>query len=288
MLGPGGGVGLSVQREPGYVIFVDEAGDPGIKSVGPGAASEWFTMGAMVIEQSRDPETVQWVREIKTGVGQIQKPFFHYKDVPQGDRRALACELLAAKPCRLFAVASHKPNMSGYQNPRAETQRGQFVFYNWVLRVLLERVTRWVRARSLADHGEVRKARLVLSATGGLNYNQLIAYHELLRAQGKNAYLGANTIAWDVLSHTMYEPVPARTNAGVQLADIVASAIYQAANVDGSYWNIEPALSLRPRMALGSGGLAANCGLTLMPLRRSDQRLDQPRRKIFEAYGYRF
>lgn len=281
-------MGFSNRHEPGYVIFVDEAGDPGIRSVGPGTASEWFTMGALVIEQSRDAETIAWAREIKTRVGQTQKPFFHYKDVLPGARRRLACEVLAEKPCRLFAVASHKPNMSGYRNPRAETQGGQHVFYNWVLRVLLERVTHWIRARSIAEYGEVRKARLVLSATGGLNYGQLKAYHELLRVQGQNAYLNANTIAWDVLSQSMYEPVPARTNAGVQLADIVASAIYQAAHVDGMYWDLEPALALRPRLAIGSGRSVARCGLTLMPLISSQQKLEGDRRKIFEAYGYQF
>lgn len=278
---------MSGTSAPGYSIFVDEAGDPGIRAVGPNAASEWFTMGAVVIDHRRDGETVEWVREIKGAVRQDQKPFFHYKDVLPGPRRLRACELLATKPCRLFAVASHKPNMSGYENPRPEGRGGQHVFYNWVLRVLLERVTHWVRAKSLKDHGEVRKARLVLSATGGLNYGQLKAYHELLRLQGKNAYLNAKTIAWDVLTQSLYEPVPARSNAGVQLADIVASAFYQAAHADGVNWDLEPALALRKIVATSKRS-AANCGLTLMPLTSAQQRLDTPRRQIFEAYGYQF
>lgn len=283
-------MGFSNKHEPGYVIFVDEAGDPGIRSVvpvAPSGASEWFTMGAVVIDQARDGSTIEWVREIKTAVNQVQKPYFHYKDVLPGARRLRACEILAKKPCRLFAVASHKPNMSGYENPRPEGRGGQHVFYNWVLRVLLERASNYVRARSLKDHGEVRRARLVLSATGGLNYGQLKAYHELLRLQGGNAYLNRQTIAWDVLSQSMYEPVPARANAGVQLADIVASAFYQAAHADGANWDLDPALALRPRVTTRDG-VAANCGLTLMPLKRSQQRLDENRRRIFEAYGYEF
>lgn len=278
---------LSGTKEPGYVIFIDEAGDPGIKSVGPGGASEWFTMGALVIKQERDPQTVEWARQIKEAVNQTQKPFFHYKDVLPGNRRLKTCEMLATKPCRLFAVASHKPNMNGYQNARADARGGQFTFYNWVLRVLLERVTHWVREHSLAEHGEVRKARLVMSAAGGLNYGQMKAYHELLRLQGKNAFLNARTIAWDVLAQSLYEAVPARTNAGVQLADIVASSVYQAANVAGAHWDIAPALALKPRVATSSD-VAARYGLTLMPLKRSEQKLCEDRRRLFEAYGYRF
>jgi len=277
---------ISVQ-EPGYAIFVDEAGDPGIRSVVPGGASEWFTMGAMVIRQDRDAETVDWVREIKDAVNQTQKPFFHYKDVSQGRRRLRACELLAEKPCRLFAVASHKPNMNGYQNARADVRGGQFTFYNWVLRVLLERATHWVRERSMAEYGEVRKARLVLSATGGLNYGQLKAYHELIRLQGRNAYLNARTIQWDVLTQSLYEAVPAKSNAGVQLADIVASAIYQGAHVAGAHWDMAPAMALKPRIAT-SADVAARYGLTLMPLKKGDQNLCSDRRRLFEAYEYRF
>lgn len=283
-------MGFSNKHNPGYVIFIDEAGDPGIRSVAPvvpTGASEWFTMGAVVIDQARDHETIEWVREIKEAVKQRQKPYLHYKDILPGARRIQACEVLASKPCRLFAIASHKPNMSGYENPRPEGRGGQHVFYNWVLRVLLERVSNYIRAKSLRDHGEVRRARLVLSATGGLNYGQLKAYHELLRLQGGNAYLNRQTIAWDVLSQSMYEPVPARTNAGVQLADIVASAFYQAAHVDGANWALEPALALRPRVTT-HGKVAANCGLTLLPLKRSQQRLDAQRRSIFEAYGFDF
>ena len=277
-----------MQRQPGYVIFIDEAGDPGIRTVAPavpGGASEWFTMGAMVIKQDRDAETVAWVREIKDAVHQHQRPYFHYKDVGAGERRRLCCELLASKPCRLFAIASHKPNMSGYSNPRPEGRNGQFTFYNWVLRVLLERVTHWIRERSIEDHGEILPARLVLSATGGLRYSQMKAYHELLRLQGQNAYLNTRTIAWDVLHPSLYEPVPAKTNAGVQLADIVASAVYQAVHVDGANWDLQPALALAPKLARRRD-VIENCGLTLMPLKKADRNLDANRRQLFEEFGF--
>jgi hypothetical protein len=280
-------MGFSNLHEPAYTIFVDEAGDPGIRAVGRGAATEWFTIGLVVIDHSRAPETIDWVREIKREVRQDQKPFFHYKDVLPGARRLRVAEMLASKPCRAFVVASHKPNMAGYSNPRPEGRGGQHVFYNWVLRVALERATQWIRHRSLQDHKEVRKARLIMSSAGGLDYSQLKAYHELLRMQGRNAYLNANTIAWDVLSQSLYEAVPARSNAGVQLADIVASAFYQAAHVDGPHWDLAPALALKKIMP-ARGGIAANCSMVLMPLKRSQQRLDADRRQLFEAFGYRF
>lgn len=285
-------MGFSDRYEPGYAIFVDEAGDPGVRAVAPAhpnGSSEWFTMSALVIDQARDAETVAWVRDIKSAVKQTQRPDFHYKDVLQGRRRALACEMLAARPCRIFVVASHKPNMSGFSNPRAEAMGSQNYFYNWILRVLLERVTHWVRAKSLHDYGEVRRARLVLSAAGGLRYSQMTAYHEYLRiqSQGSGPYLKVRNIAWDVLAPSLYEAVPHRSNAGVQLSDIAASAFYQAVNVAGAHWDLAPAMALAPRVCQ-SNGSAAHCGLTLMPLAKRQWNLDADRRRIFEAYGYQF
>lgn len=39
-------------------------------------------------------------------------------------------------------------------------------------RLLIERVTHWVRARSLEEFGEVRRVKLVFSERGGLSYSQ--------------------------------------------------------------------------------------------------------------------
>lgn len=277
---------------PGYAIFIDEAGDPGIRSVRPvvpNGASEWFTMSALVIDQSRDADTVQWVREIKEAVRQVQRPDFHYNRLSLPSRRQLAAERLARLPCRLFVVVSHKPNMHEFRNPRAEKIRSQNFFYNWVMRILLERATGWCRAHSIERHGEVRRARLVMSATGGLDYGQLIAYHQYLRfqSQGSGPFLNARNIAWDVLHPDLYEPVPHISNAGVQLADIGASAFYQAANAAAPAWDLKPALALRPILPT-NGHRAADCGLTLMPLKKTDRIMSLDQQQIFRAYGFDF
>jgi len=284
-------LGFNDIYEPRYAIFVDEAGDPGIRNVSPlhpNGSSEWFTMAAVVIDQTRDADTVEWVRSIKEAVRQTQRADLHYAKLPIGGRRREACEMLSALPCRAFVVASHKINMSGFENSRAAKRDSQNFFYNWVMRVLLERSTNWIREHSLRTYGEVHKARVVLSAAGGLRYTQTVAYHELLRmqSQGKGPYLNKGNIAWDVISPSLYETVQANRNAGVQLADLAASAFYQAANASARSWDLEPALALR-KIIPTKRKSAANCGVTLMPLKPSDRRLGPDQKRIFEAYGYR-
>lgn len=280
-------------RAPGYAIFVDEAGDPGIRAVRPivpNGASEWFVMSALVIDQARDNQTLTWVRSIKEAVRQTQRPDLHYNRLDLPSRRLKAATMLGELPCRLFVVASHKPNMSGFRNLNAEKIRSQSFFYNWVLRVLLERATGWCRAHAIDRHGEVRLARLVMSTAGGLDYGQLTAYHQYLRMQSQGSrrpFLDARTIAWDILHPDLYEPVRHDLNAGVQLADVGASAFYQAVNAASPSWTCEPALALKPIIVTNRNS-AANCGLTLMPLKKDQQKLSAEQKTIFEAYGYNF
>lgn len=280
--------------EPAYLVYIDEAGDPGLRRVQPldeNGSSEWFTLGAVVVAAEREGEIVQWVREIKWDVHQQQAPDLHYRKLGLS-RRIRAASILASKECRLFAVASHKPNMRGYVNERASQVSSQEPFYNWCVRILLERVTAWCSDRNRRDNRATGAAHLVFSERGGLRFEQLRAYHEYLRHQSRSGslYLSKRDIAWDVLHPDLYDSVPHRTSAGAQLADVVASAFFQAAHAAAPTWtpaSIGPALALRPRVA-ARGRLRAGFGVTLMPLRSDQQRLSADQRQVFEAYGHSF
>lgn len=107
-----------------------------------------------------------------------------------------------------------------------------------------------------------------------------------MQSQGKGPYLNESNIAWDVISPSLYETVPANRHVGVQLADLAASAFYQAANASVRSWDLEPALAIR-KIIPTKRKSAANCGVTLMPLKPSDRCLEPDQKRTFEAYGYR-
>src|SRR5690606_33468513 len=116
--------------------------------------------------------------------------------------------LAADMKMRGFVVASHKANMRGHENKRAATRGGQQPFYNFMLRVLLERVTSCVAASAQKQFGGPRRVKVVLAQTGGVYYSQTLAYIELLRiqAEGHTTYLKAMEIDPRVLSMKLVEP----------------------------------------------------------------------------------
>lgn len=270
------------------MAYIDEAGDPGITRVqplDPNGASEWFVMAAVVVRAETDQSAVQWIKDTRAELRLDQGPQLHFKNLNPSKKLSVSARL-ADYPCRIFVVASHKPNMQGHINNRASLRRSQNWFYNWCARILLERVTKYCRSRSVAECGHPKLIRLDWSRAGGLSYDQLTAYHEYLRRQAK-PYLSAGQIAWDTLHPDLYNVLRSKDHAGVQIADIAASAFYQAVHTNSSGWNPECAKVLKSRMGR-FGASIANNGLVLLPFKSEQRRLDERQRLIFEHMGFGF
>src|SRR5262249_12827287 len=144
-------------------------------------------------------------------------------------------------------------NMRGYTNKRVEDARfsAQEWFYNWCVRLVLERISEFVEGRSLKEFRATKHVRLVFSERGGLRYSQTKAYLDLIRSQARSGqtFLATREIRWRVIHPNLVEYVPHRQSAGAQLADIVASAFYQACSTEGpGKWEPQYAKLLKPRM----------------------------------------
>jgi len=201
----------------------------------------------------------------------------------------MACEALSEFNARFFIVASNKKNMQGYKNPDAEKIPSQCWFYCWMTRVLLERVTRFVKQHSAKEFGGPRRVRLEYSQRGGLRYEQMNAYYEWLKSKRHNQFLPWGNIEWDVLHRDLFFVYPHWEREGLQLADIVASAFFKACDkhdtgaCDPTYAKI-----LEPRMAREpdtENGLVSGFGVKLMPSFRK-AKLDADQADIFKFYGY--
>jgi Protein of unknown function (DUF3800) len=230
---------MSLAFEPadiGYIAYIDEAGDPGLTRVRPidsQGATEWLSIGAILIRQEKERETVGWVQSIRQTIGARQRPDLHFRDLSPS-RKFAVCQELPKLPLRCFALLSNKKNMRQHRNELAERARpsGQSWFYNWCVRLLLERITDFVEADSLRRHNKPRQVQLVFSERGGVRYGQTAAYHSLLKEQARSqtTVLKKREIKWRVLHPASTLIVQHAKNAGVQLADVVASSFYQAAN----------------------------------------------------------
>lgn len=171
----------------GYILFIDEAGDDGIdrvEPIDPNGASEWLVLGGVLIREPNRLKPVEWVREFKKGIKGAQKPDLHFYDLSDY-QRIRASQYLAELPIRCFVYISNKKNMRGYQNPRTFKRNVKNAFYNWALRLLLERASHYCVRRTQQDYNETRTMRIELASRGGYSLEQFKAYLHLIRQQSE-------------------------------------------------------------------------------------------------------
>ncbi|WP_084250538.1 DUF3800 domain-containing protein [Sphingomonas mali] len=271
-----------------YIVFIDEAGDPGIKRYSTGDPRyEWFTVSAVVVRPRLEPLIVDWVREARDGQKGRQTAVLHYRDLTQGARQHV-CEIIGSKPLRAFVLASHKTNMRQHYNARLSTDERASRFYNWCIRILLERVTEWAVGQSMSDYGERRPIELVFSQRGGHNYAKLRWYLFTKLQWQEDAgelYLG-RPVSRGMLLDSRCTVTSTNQRAGLQLADVLASAFWQGANSGMPNYSTAPALALRRIIARPHNGAEkANFGLTLLPMPEQGQ-IPETDRPLFRAFGY--
>jgi hypothetical protein len=274
-----------------YVLYIDEAGDDGLKRVrpiDPVGGSEWLCIGAVLVRVSNENNVVDWVREIRQSVGSRQGPALHYRNLTS-DKRVSTCELLAQKEVVCFAVCSNKKNMRGWSNERAAIKGGKQWFYNFCVRFLMERVTDLCLRDSMKRYGAPRYLKVVFSQRGGHYYGQTKAYWEVLKNQaaGGTTFLAKREIRHKVLRYSLVDAVPHIQNAGLQLADVVASAFFSAVDTIDGMQDVNPAKALKSKMARETG-VIADFGVVLQPTPPSKAKLNNHQKLIFEHYGYEF
>lgn len=181
--------------------------------------------------------------------------------------------------------------MRGYKNPFAEKYPAPNWFYAWLSRLLLERVTYFVRDKSIEQHREIRKVRLEFSSRGGLDRFGLTSYFNWLKlqsAEGKN-FLPLGNLVWETIDQDLMFIFSHKERAGLQLADTVASASFKACDcVDTGACDPGFAKLLAPRMCHdpdGSQVPASGYSVKLMPAFR-DANLLPAQAEIFTFYGY--
>jgi hypothetical protein len=276
-----------------YIAFIDEAGDPGIKRVrpiDPVGGTEWMTVGCALFQRDRERQLPSFVGEILARIHIRNRPDLHFRDLSPS-RQKEVCELVARLPAQYFVVCSNKRNMRQYENPRAAAKmHGKQWFYNWLVRVLMERVTPFVYQHSLETYGEPSFVKFMFSRRGGHSYSQTKAYHEILRRQAmaKSAVLKYRLPEWRVMHRDLIEVVRHEDNAGLQIADCVASSFYTACDdLDTGPRYLEPAKLLKPKIALENGS-SADFGVVLQPNPRFETTLLPEQKEIFQFFGYKF
>lgn len=244
-------------------------------------------VSAVVVAAARESEVDEWGARLLHSMNSRQMREVHFAKLP-ASRKLVACQHIASLPVRCFVVASNKQNMRGWRNPFAEKIPSDNWFYCWMTRLLLERVTHWVEARSKKEYGSTQKVKLVFSERGGLSYSQLNAYYQWLRYKGDNQKLTLGNLSYETIDMKLLEVRNHSGDEGLKMPDIVASAFFKAADVhDTRSCDPQFALALRDRMARSPTGQISGYGVKLMPGFTSLKTRVQPNQlAVFRHYGY--
>ena len=273
-----------------YVAYIDESGDPGLRSVkpiNPNGASEWFVLSCFLVRKENDQKTLGWIKEIQSSFYNIQTPFLHYSKL-SNDQKQRACEVLATKPCRYFIVMSNKKNIETYRNRNINDGNRDWLYW-WLMRLLLERVTDFCERHTAPELRGQSKLKIVFSRRGGMKYIDFKKYLDKLALQSKTKRLLLDTgdLCWSVIDTEEIFALGYKDRAGLQLADIGAGAFFQSvennrpANCDPKFAKL-----LMPVVAKKTDySTPIGYGIKTMP-NLSDMKLSQAQKEIFDFCGY--
>ncbi len=270
-------------------VYIDEAGDPGVHQGEHYGDSrhEWMTLAACVIRSDRHLEPVEWVQTLRSAVCSHQSTSLHYAKV-RADKRAQLCQEAASLPLRAFCIASHKSNMRDHVNETLGRMKKGDQFYNWCMRLLFERVTRWAEQWHIKEKTSAEPLSVIFAHRGGHDYGHMFEYFDRLRGQiyGRGPTLTGMGLREPFLVRDHWAVEPAEKVAGCQIADVIASAVYQGANAASPNWDMAPAGALRKILAKDRSGVIANMGVTVWPLPHQSHVPEQSR-PFFRTFGYK-
>jgi hypothetical protein len=276
--------------DTGYVVYIDEAGDFGLKAVAPidvRGASEWFIMSGVVVRKENERKVPQWLRIVRDKAKNNQSIDLHFRTL--SDRqKGIICEATAKLPMRLFVVISNKQNMRGYKNQSANyISKHKHWFYWWIARLLLERVTDFCATRNRTDGTPGLKLEVEFSRRKDLRLKDFTDYFTRLWLQGDTAFLNKRRIEWSVFDFQNVNFFDHQTRAGLQFADVVASAFFQAVNTHPTRTcHADHAILLEPRIHRGRNGLTLNEGFTVWPQSLAPLGLTEEQKRVFRHFRY--
>ena len=274
--------------EYGFVTYIDESGDDGLGKVFPNhpqGSSEWFVLAAVVVRSSNENAIGRLQKAILSKFKYSQRGDIHYRDLIPA-KKIFACTEIAQANIRCFVVMSNKKNIEKYRNQRCAPEKNYL--YWWCTRLLLERVSEFCANKSMKLYGKEVPMKLVFSSRGGMSYDRLESYLKLLKRQteSKKVYLPIGNIWWSAINFDEMHVIPHKNEAGLQIADVVAGAFYEAVSVERKN-GCDPtyARMLLPRIYVGRHGVYLGNGVKPMPsLARMN--LLPSQKAIFEDMGF--
>lgn len=245
-----------------YYAYIDEAGDEGFgklrNAATRGGQSTWLAIGAIIVSAENDRLLPAWRDELRVQFTEKKKKDLHWGNLNH-EQRIVVCKGLAEKRVGIALTLSHKVTIP--DSAREEQFKKPQYLYNYLVRWLLERLIAVCQERATPDPA---KLHITFSRRGGTDYAYMRSYLQYL-ADNRDVVKSPRKTDWSVLDIDGIKVVNHAQRAGLQLADCVTSAFFNALEPN-RYGNTEPSYALRlsPRL-LRSNGVSNGVGLTVVP-----------------------
>lgn len=214
-----------------FVAYIDESGDEGFTFRNDGSgSSRWFVLSALVVRKNNDLEMVRAAKHAREIIRFEAKKPIHFCKLRHEQRTPVA-RVVGGLPVRTISILIHKPSIPEPEN----FQQQPYCLYRYASRLLLERISWLCRDNRKPGEGDGR-VDLIYSNRSAMSYDDLRGYIGQLHHQPGNQDV---RIDWNTLDETRVRAVNHDQMAGLQLADIVASSVYQAVNPN-LYGDVEP------------------------------------------------
>lgn len=234
-------------------VFIDESGDAGvskIRSAGEKGSSDYFVMGAVVLQ----PASMIVARKLLDSLQeefQKKKRWRHATDLSHSQKIHF-CRQLSQLHIRYFGVISYKPTLGEYA---ADIEWEPDKFYNKCAKYLLERVGAYLGEVG----GDLREPEIVFEERNH-NYDAMIRY---LGAVKENP-LYEHSKALGAINPFGITSKKKSEEDLLRLADLVSHALYCCVNkTPNNFGIVEPRYlnELSPRFAADKKGRVLGAGI---------------------------
>lgn len=215
----------------------------------------------MFVTTDNDKLLPLWRDEIASLFPQREGRDIHFYKLKH-EQKVAAAALLASKPFGACVVLSNKATI--VSSPKYDVFKQPQHLYNYLVRFLLERLTAACRKHARREGNTEATLSITFSRRTGTDYKVMAEYLQLMK-DGREVKQAIRSIDWSVFDPKDIRVENHAKRAGLQLADVVTSATYNAFE-PGIYGHCEAgyAEALRSRY-IKDRGRALNCGLTLIP-----------------------
>jgi hypothetical protein len=285
----------------GFYLFVDEAGDEGldrVRPLDPDGASEYFVLCGILVRTGKYAEIAQSFNRAKALLGMDASEQVHFRDLDQEQKLSIISSLATLK-FGAVAIVSNKRNMQGYRNLRCEAKNLEVIrgrnrprrynwFYNGLFRYLLERASSECRRWTYSAYGELRSIKIVFSRRKEISYPQTKAYLYKLKSErhDRTYFNNRRQIDWSVVDISGIDSRKDKDEAGLQIADCVASAIYRSLD-ETWFGNVTPLyLEILKDRFIRTNTTPWDYGFKLLP-DNFRAPLSESQRRGLESIGYR-